>query len=217
LVITFGAVACATAQPLTRQPTREWSRLRFRPHLRERRKFCSRRSPPWRSLFLGSVQRSQTFSTTCNRFKSVLLSALQTPKMVSICGERVPLEDKKVWEILDQEFLVAVGNEPQVLLWMKRARRYFPYVEKRLKELFLPDDLKYVTITESGLRPHAVSSSGAAGILAVYPLDRRKVRNEGKRGHRRAFRSLQSHRGRVGVSEEPLRKSSKVGLRFGQL
>jgi hypothetical protein len=52
---------------------------------------------------------------------------------------------------------------------MKRARRYFPYIEKRLREMGLPDDLKYVTITESGLRPEAVSSSGAGGIWQFIP------------------------------------------------
>jgi hypothetical protein len=52
---------------------------------------------------------------------------------------------------------------------MKRARRYFPFIEKRLKEMGLPDDLKYVTITESGLRPEAVSSSGAGGIWQFIP------------------------------------------------
>jgi len=97
------------------------------------------------------------------------LTVYKLPESVSLCGEKVPLEDRKVWEILDQEFLVAVGNKAQVLLWMKRARRYFPYIEKRLKEMFLPDDLKYVTITESSLRPWAVSSSGAAGIWQFIP------------------------------------------------
>lgn len=97
------------------------------------------------------------------------LSTYKLPEAVSICGEKVPVEDRKVWEILDQEFLMAVGNEPQVLLWMKRARRYFPHIEKRLKDLFLPDDLKYVAIVESSLRPYAVSSSGAAGIWQFIP------------------------------------------------
>jgi hypothetical protein len=97
------------------------------------------------------------------------LSTYKLPEVVSLCGERVPLENMKVWENLDQEFLVALGNEVQALLWMKRARRYFPHVERRLKEMFLPDDLKYVAITESSLRPHAVSSSGAAGIWQFIP------------------------------------------------
>ena len=97
------------------------------------------------------------------------LTAYKLPKEVSLCGEYFPLEDRNVWENLDREFLLALSNEVQVLLWMKRARRYFPWIEKRLKEMGLPDDLKYVTITESSLRPEAVSSSGAAGIWQFIP------------------------------------------------
>jgi hypothetical protein len=97
------------------------------------------------------------------------LTAYKLPKEVSLCGEFFPLEDGNVWENLDREFLLALSHEGQVLLWMKRARRYFPFIEKRLKEMGLPDDLKYVTITESSLRPDAVSSSGAAGIWQFIP------------------------------------------------
>jgi membrane-bound lytic murein transglycosylase D len=97
------------------------------------------------------------------------LTSYKLPQEISLCGERIPLEDRNVWENLDREFLVALGSEAQVLLWMKRARRYFPHVEKRLKEIGLPDDLKYVAITESSLRPEAVSSSGAAGIWQFIP------------------------------------------------
>ncbi len=97
------------------------------------------------------------------------LTTYKLPKEVSLCGERFPLEDRNVWENLDREFLLALSNEAQVLLWMKRTRRYFPVIEKRLKEMGLPDDLKYVTITESSLRPEAVSSSGAGGIWQFIP------------------------------------------------
>jgi len=97
------------------------------------------------------------------------LTAYKLPREVVLCGERVPLEDKKVWENLDREFLLSLSNEAQVLLYMKRARRYFPYIERRLKESGLPDDLKYMTIVESGLRPYAVSPSGASGIWQFIP------------------------------------------------
>ncbi len=97
------------------------------------------------------------------------LTTYKLPVEISLCGERIPLKDKQIWENLDREFLLALGSEAQVLLWMKRARRYFPYIEKRLQDLGLPDDLKYVTITESGLRPEAVSISGASGIWQFIP------------------------------------------------
>src|SRR4030042_6947679 len=91
------------------------------------------------------------------------------PAQVSLCGERIPLEDRSIWENLDREFLLALNSEAQVILWMKRGRRYFPHIEKRLNELGLPGDLKYLAITESALWPYAVSSAGAGGIWQFIP------------------------------------------------
>jgi hypothetical protein len=97
------------------------------------------------------------------------LTTYKLPKEVFLCGERIPMENKNVRENLDLEFLLTLSNDVQVLLWMKRARRYFPHIEKRLRDLSLPDDLKYVTLVESGLRPYAVSPSGAGGIWQFIP------------------------------------------------
>jgi membrane-bound lytic murein transglycosylase D len=97
------------------------------------------------------------------------LTTYKLPQEVYLCGERIPLEDRNVWENLDREFLVTLDYEAQVLLWMKRARRYFPHIEKRLKEMDLPDDLKYLAITESSLRPFAISPTGASGIWQFIP------------------------------------------------
>ena len=97
------------------------------------------------------------------------LTTYQLPKEVLLCGERIPLEDESVRENLDREFFSILGYEVQVILWMKRGTRYFPHIESRLREMGLPDDLKYVTIIESGLRPDAVSSSGASGIWQFIP------------------------------------------------
>jgi hypothetical protein len=97
------------------------------------------------------------------------LTTYKLPKEVFLCGERIPMESRNVWENLDREFLLTLSNDVQVLLWMKRAKRYFPYIEKRLREVSLPDDLKYVTLVESGLRPYAVSPSGAGGIWQFIP------------------------------------------------
>ena len=97
------------------------------------------------------------------------LPTYKLPKEAFLCGERIPMENKNVWENLDREFLLTLSNEVQVLLWMKRARRYFPHIENRLRDLGLPDDLKYVTLVESGLRPYAVSPSGAGGIWQFMP------------------------------------------------
>jgi len=85
------------------------------------------------------------------------------PRELSLCGERVPLERQDVWEMMDQTFISSVYNVPQVILWIKRAHRYFPYVEKRLRQRKMPDDLKYVVVVESSLRTYALSSAKAVG------------------------------------------------------
>jgi hypothetical protein len=108
-----------------------------------------------------------------NRLKNIdthpPLSACNLPQEVSLCGERFPLEDRNVWENLNREFLLTLDSEAQILLWMMRARRYFPFIERKLAETGLPDDLKYLAITESGLRPYAISPTGASGIWQFIP------------------------------------------------
>ncbi len=85
------------------------------------------------------------------------------PERVSFCGEPVPLHEPEVREDLDREFTIILWSRTQTTLWLKRAARYFPYLEKRLREAKLPDDLKYVVLVESDLRLEARSSGGASG------------------------------------------------------
>jgi membrane-bound lytic murein transglycosylase D len=85
------------------------------------------------------------------------------PSALNFCGERVPLERQDVRELMDQAMIGSAYNHPQVILWIKRANRYFPYIEKKLKEKNLPDDLKYVVVAESSLKTYAVSSAKAVG------------------------------------------------------
>ena len=95
---------------------------------------------------------------------SFLVSSLKIGGPLDFCGERVPIETQEVRERLEKELLLTLWNQPQVILWLKRSRRYFPYIEEKLKGGGVPDDLKYVAIAESALQPHAGSSKGAMGF-----------------------------------------------------
>jgi membrane-bound lytic murein transglycosylase D len=97
------------------------------------------------------------------------------PEEITFCGERIPLEKRNVWERLDKEFLLAIGNTPQVLLWLKRSNRYFPYIEKRLGEEELPTDLKYLAVIESDLIQDVRSPVGAAGPWQFMKSTARKM------------------------------------------
>ena len=184
--IGFLFMGCAVGQPVHRGPEKEPAQTKP-PESKEGE------SERQRTLEMSLVQlRSEVerlrgeVTLLNNQLKSLqarpALTAYQLPKEVFLCGERIPSEDRNVWENLDREFLLALNSEAQILFWIKRARRYFPTIEKRLKELGLPDDLKYVTITESSLRPQAVSSSGAAGIWQFIPSTGEKYGMRKNRG-----------------------------------
>jgi LysM repeat protein len=85
------------------------------------------------------------------------------PESLRLCGEPIPLENHHVREMLEREFIISVWDQAQVFLWLKRAGRYFPYIEKKLAEAGMPDDLKYLAVAESALLTHIRSKDGALG------------------------------------------------------
>lgn len=93
----------------------------------------------------------------------VLKTYYPLPSRVSLCGVDLPLADPEVREDFDREFTIVLWSRIQTTMWLKRAARYFPYLERRLQEVRLPADLKYVVLVESDLRLQAKSPSGALG------------------------------------------------------
>ena len=93
-----------------------------------------------------------------------LISSLRLSSSLTFCGEKVPIEIQNIKERLEKELLLTLWDRPQVILWLKRSSRYLPIIEKMLKENKLPEDLKYVAIAESALRPHVSSQRGAIGF-----------------------------------------------------
>ena len=87
----------------------------------------------------------------------------RVPDPLFLCGEAVPLSEPAVREELDREFTIVVWSRVQTTMWLKRAHRYFPEIEKKLRARLLPLDLKYVVLVESDLLPKAKSRAGAAG------------------------------------------------------
>jgi membrane-bound lytic murein transglycosylase D len=91
------------------------------------------------------------------------------PEKITLCGEAVPLEDPAVREELDREFTVVVWSRAQTTMWIKRAHRYFPEIERKIRAQWLPLDLKYVALVESDLRLNARSPAGAQGPWQFIP------------------------------------------------
>jgi len=61
-----------------------------------------------------------------------------------------------------RQYTIHQRSASEVLLG--RISIYFPLIEGKLRERGMPDDLKYLAVIESGLRPHAKSGVGAAGL-----------------------------------------------------
>jgi membrane-bound lytic murein transglycosylase D len=91
------------------------------------------------------------------------------PDKVTLCGEAVPLDDPATREDLDREFTIVVWSRAQTTMWIKRAHRYFPEIERKIRAQWLPLDLKYVALVESDLRLKARSPAGAQGPWQFIP------------------------------------------------
>ncbi|MCL2168325.1 MAG: lytic transglycosylase domain-containing protein [Lentimicrobiaceae bacterium] len=85
------------------------------------------------------------------------------PDRIDFCGEKTPMNLYWVKENLDKELIINCYNHSRTLLTLKRSTRFFPVIEKILKEENLPEDLKYLCVAESNLE-NVVSPAKAAGF-----------------------------------------------------
>ncbi|MCE2788293.1 MAG: lytic transglycosylase domain-containing protein [Saprospiraceae bacterium] len=89
------------------------------------------------------------------------VTAVNLNREFAFAGETLPINDD-TRERLDKELSVNAYLQSTTLLNLKRAARYFPEVERILKENEIPEDFKYLAIAESGLR-NVTSSASAKG------------------------------------------------------
>jgi hypothetical protein len=124
-----------------------------------------------------------------------LISSVRLSGPLDFCGEIVELDNPEVRERLEKELLLTLWDRPQIILWIKRSKRFFPIIEKMLQEHNMPQDLKYIAIIESALRPHAGSHKGAMGFWQFMEATGRRyglVINSEKDERRNIFRSTEA-------------------------
>jgi len=115
------------------------------------------------TVFLLSSSSWSTAAKPPAPHGQMILEAVRITGPVTFCGETVPLDNPDVRERLERELVIALDSSDSIIMWLKRSNRYFPEIEKMLRALNLPDDLKYIAIAESSLRTQAYSPKGAAG------------------------------------------------------
>lgn len=79
----------------------------------------------------------------------------------------IPLQYNRAVAGFINFFTVRKRNYSQTML--ERKDYYFPVFEEYLAKYGLPDELKYLSVVESGLNPRAVSRSGAVGLWQFMP------------------------------------------------
>jgi membrane-bound lytic murein transglycosylase D len=90
------------------------------------------------------------------------------PDSVSFAGEKMPLANFDTRESLEREIIITAYRHSSTILIIKRATRYFPVIEKILKEYNIPDDFKYLAVAESDLS-NLISPAGATGFWQIMP------------------------------------------------
>ena len=88
--------------------------------------------------------------------------SIPTPEFCTFAGQKISLRDPDAQERFDREVLTNVYWQSQTILFIKRANRFFPSIERILRQQGIPLDFKYLAIAESGLQ-QVVSPAGAAG------------------------------------------------------
>lgn len=92
----------------------------------------------------------QLFSQT-NLFYKLRLDSIQ---------QSIPLNyNEYVQKYID----IYLGRKQHIGKMIGLSKYYFPIFEKSLKEVGIPEEIKFLSIIESTLNPHAVSKSGAVG------------------------------------------------------
>ncbi|MDX2478918.1 MAG: transglycosylase SLT domain-containing protein [Desulfuromusa sp.] len=99
----------------------------------------------------------------------LLEASVRLSSELDFSGEPVPLDNPDVRERMEKELLLSLWDRDQAILWLKRSTRYLPVIEAMLSRAGLPDDLKYIALAESALRPHVGSPKGAIGFWQFLP------------------------------------------------
>ncbi|MDR2979873.1 MAG: lytic transglycosylase domain-containing protein [Bacteroidales bacterium] len=95
------------------------------------------------------------------RYNNTLASPY-LPMEISFAGENVPLEVYWVRERLEREIVIIAYQHSKTIQTIQRMPRFFPEIEKILREAGVPEDFKYLCVAESNLE-NVISPAKATG------------------------------------------------------
>ncbi len=110
--------------------------------------------------------------------KTTLFQVPDLPSTITFAGNKINLEDEDIRERLDREVLTNVYLQSATSQIIKKTHRWFPLVEKILKEEKIPEDFKYLAVIESALNEQAISPVGAQGFWQFMPFTAKEYQLE---------------------------------------
>lgn len=119
------------------------------------------------TVCLAITQKIKTEKEIPNNYDNELTSPYIPDKM-TFAGETVPLDVYWVHEALDRELIINCYQHSKTLRIFKLSTRYFPTIERILKEEGVPEDFKYLCVAESGLE-NVESPASAGGYWQFMP------------------------------------------------
>ena len=119
-------------------------------------------------LTSGFVFKSDLFSAFVNYGENSTqkVYALHLPDTLRFAGESFDITSPDLRERLDRELLVNTYWQSNMMLLLKRSNKFFPIIERVLKEEGIPIDFKYLAVIESGLE-NVISPAGAKGFWQI--------------------------------------------------
>jgi len=115
------------------------------------------------TFFYSFSQESKNQKENNYYLGSYQVKSPHIPEELFFCNEKVPIKNQDILERFDREIIVNTYFHSKAILILKRSNKYFPIIEKYLKEYQIPEDFKYLAIAESALE-NAISPAGAKGF-----------------------------------------------------
>lgn len=92
-----------------------------------------------------------------------VIRSVNLDRNFSLAGEVLPGNNDDALDRLERELTINTYGHANTLMAIKYSSRYFPTIERILREERVHDDMKYLAVAESNLR-NVSSSAGARGI-----------------------------------------------------
>ncbi len=114
----------------------------------------------------GSYTEEEKLPPIDNASKTALsqrVESITLTKTFSLANEIIPTNIPDIRERLEREILRNAYYHSSTIMNLKRSTRYFPEIERILREERVPLDFKFLAVAESDLT-NATSSAGAKGV-----------------------------------------------------